>query len=92
LWQRLSTFLFGEKIGDKLPERVGAAIEQRQHESERLIGWVQLLLVSFFATLFAVAPPPAEMAPYQLEPWTVGTCFVFTLVRLACAYRNYLPA
>lgn len=92
MWQKLSTFLFGEKVEERLPERVRVAIHQRQCEGERLIGWVQLVLVSFFATLFAIAPAPAEMVPYQLEPWAIGMYLVFTLIRLACAYRNYLPA
>ena len=92
MWHQASTFLFGEKVEDKLPERVREAIHQRQCEGERLIGWVQLGLVGFFATLFALAPPPAEMVPYQLEPWALGVYFGFTVLRLVCAYRNYLPS
>lgn len=92
MWQRFSTFLFGEKVESRLPERVREAIVQRQCESERLIGWVQLVLVCFFGTLYVVAPPPAEMAPYQLEPWALAMYFGFTLLRLICAYHNYLPA
>jgi len=91
MWHQRSTFMFSEKIGGKLPERVRETIIQRQCEAERLIGWVQLVLVSFFAVLFAVAPPPAEMVPYQLEPWAIGLYLAFTLIRLACAYRNYTP-
>jgi adenylate cyclase len=91
MWPRISNFVFGEKVEGDLPARVREEIAARQIEGERLVGWAQLVLVVLFGTLYAVAPTPAEMAPFRLEPWVLAVYFVFTLVRLICAYRHYLP-
>jgi len=88
---RISDFLFGQPVPGDLPARVRDTIRLNQVESERLIGWVQLALVTVFGTLYAIAPPPAEMAEFRLEPWALAVYFVFTVIRLVCAYRNYLP-
>lgn len=39
-----------------VPLRVQSEIDRREAAAERLIGWVQLTLVLFFATLYSVAP------------------------------------
>ena len=91
MWNQLALFIFGEKIGADLPARVREAITEQQIASERLIGWVQLVLVVTFGALYALAPPPAEMATFRLEPWALGLYFAFTLIRLVCAYKRCLP-
>ncbi len=91
MWRRLCNFLFGQPVPGVLPARVQETIEAQQLHSERLIGWVQLVLVFVFGTLYAVAPPPAEMAEFRLEPWALGIYFTFTLIRLVCAYNDYVP-
>ena len=91
MWRQVSNFVFGEEVPGDLPARVQDTIQLSQVESERLIGWVQLFLVMVFGALWAVAPPPAEMAEFRLEPWAIGIYFVFTVIRLICAYNHYLP-
>ena len=54
--KNIGQFLFGKPAEDRLPERVRHAIALQQQESEKLIGWVQLLLVTIFATLYTVSP------------------------------------
>jgi adenylate cyclase len=75
-----------------MPRRVRRAIALQQVESERLIGWIQLAVVLTFAALYALAPrtPPAEPA-IDPVPVAFGAYLVFTLVRLALAYRAWLP-
>jgi len=90
LGRNLFRFLFGEKVSGDLPARVAEEIAERQLEGEQVIGWVQLALVIIFAILYAIAPPPAEMATFRLEPWALGLYFTFTLIRLACTYKRYL--
>lgn len=90
--QDLSHFLFGEKISGDLPERVRDQITARQNDGERVISWVQLVLVVIFSILYALTPPPADATAMNLEPWALGFYFVFTMVRLICAYRHYLPS
>jgi adenylate cyclase len=86
----LGAFLFGKKTHSHLPERVQAAIDKQQHESEKLIGWVQLLLVTIFASLYAISPSATMSNGIHPVPWALGLYYLFTLKRLALAYRNAL--
>ncbi|MEQ8391474.1 MAG: adenylate/guanylate cyclase domain-containing protein [Thalassospira sp.] len=86
----LGAFLFGKETDAHLPERVQAAIEKQQAESEKLIGWVQLLLVTIFASLYAISPTTAMNDDIRPVPWALGLYYLFTLKRLALAYRNAL--
>lgn len=91
--ERLKRRLFGEAPAAVLPERVRVAILREQEESEILVGWFQIAGVLFFAVLYAVAPKTfPEDAVIEPVPWALGFYFVFTLVRLALAYRRRLPA
>ncbi len=92
MWRRLELLLFGEGLNSHLPERVRHAIARQQDQSEVLIGWAQLAVVTTFGVLYAVAPKTftaeAEFAPV---PWALGGYLAFTVVRLALAYRMVLP-
>ncbi len=76
----------------ELPGRVRATIQEQGDATERLIGWLQLAVVLTFATLYAVSPKtfPAEQE-FQPVPWVIGAYTLFTLLRLALAYRISLP-
>jgi len=74
-----------------IPERVRKEFRQREAESERLIGWVQLVLVLFFSTLYAIAPRAEGAAGFNFVPIALGIYFLFTLVRLVLSYRIILP-
>ncbi len=76
---------------DGIPARVMAQIELREARAERLIGWVQLAVVLFFATLYFIAPR-AEGATAANYVWmTLAGYFAFTLFRLGLSYRITLP-
>ncbi|MBC8337840.1 MAG: adenylate/guanylate cyclase domain-containing protein [Rhodospirillales bacterium] len=89
--EKLSVFIFGEPMKTRLPERVRESIAAQQVQGERLISWVQLLLVLVFCTLYALAPSTAPEAGFQPVPWVLTAYFVFTLGRLVAAHRGRLP-
>ena len=73
------------------PERVRAAIEQQQAQSEILIGWVQLGVVCVFGTLYASSPKTFHTeAMITPVPWALTAYLAFTVIRLLLAYRNAL--
>jgi len=91
MWEKLKVFIFGERLQISLPERVRDSIALQQIESEKLISWVQLMLVVIFGALYTLAPKTAVGAPFQPVPWALSAYFMFTLVRLVGAHRGQLP-
>jgi adenylate cyclase len=91
MWGKLSVFVFGERMQSRLPERVRESITQQQCESEKLISWVQLLLVVTFGILYALAPSSAPEAGFQPVPWVLSAYFIFTMIRLIGSHRGQLP-
>jgi adenylate cyclase len=87
----LRQFILGEKPPGDLPRRVQEDIAQQQQESEMLIGWVQFALVAVFALFYALSPKTGAQAAFQPVPWAISLYLLFTVIRLAAAYRNYLP-
>lgn len=79
----------------QLPARVVSLIRAQEEVSERLVGWVQLGLVTTFGALYVLAPRPAD-APMggllEPVPVTLTAYFLFTVARLALSYRGRLPA
>ena len=75
-----------------MPGRIRRTIAARQVESERLIGWIQLAVVISFAALYAIAPDTAPAAAtINPVPIALLAYLLFTLLRLALAYRAWLP-
>lgn len=91
MWKKLSVFIFGERLQTHLPDRVRESIAEQQCESEKLISWVQLLLVVTFGILFSLAPSTAPEAGFQPVPWILSAYLSFTLVRLIGSHRGRLP-
>tara|TARA_R110000787_G_scaffold63679_11_gene144156 strand:- start:257704 stop:259029 length:1326 start_codon:yes stop_codon:yes gene_type:complete len=92
MWQKLSTFIFGEPVRDHLPARVLEQIQTRQDASERLISWVQFVLIVLFASLYLVSQGLSAMMATRFEvvPFALAAYFVFTVVRMILSYRNAL--
>ncbi len=66
-----------------------AAIRSQQDASERLIGWIQLAIVTVFAVLYAASPKTfAAETTFAPVPWALGIYVLFTVARLALAYRG----
>ncbi len=87
----LRAFIFGARTTGHLPRRVQENIALQQQESEILIGWVQFVLVATFFALYSLSPKTGSQAMFQPVPWAISLYFVFTVIRLVAAYKNYLP-
>lgn len=87
---RLSTFIFGEPVSDRLPARVRDRIQAQQQQSEKLVSWVQMALVVLFSSLWLAAPKAGTNPEFELVPFALGFYFLFTLARLIGAYKNAL--
>lgn len=75
-----------------LPPRVREAVRLQQDRSERLIGWVQLILVVIFASLYTLAPKTHMDGVLQAPvPIALTLYFLFTVSRLWFSYRISLP-
>src|SRR3979490_697394 len=90
--RRRRGWLFGGAT-ENLPERVREAIRQQQDRSEILIGWAELVLVG----LLAIAYETTNMATgvvqedFSFETEVFIIYGVFSVARLALAYRRALP-
>ncbi|TVQ31769.1 MAG: adenylate/guanylate cyclase domain-containing protein [Geminicoccaceae bacterium] len=76
---------------DHLPARVQHLIDAREIEGERLISWVQLVLVVVLGSLYLLAPRPADAGMLQPVPLILIPYFAFSLLRLWMCYRRVLP-
>lgn len=87
----LAYVLRGGPPDTDLPDRVRAEIKAREQASERLISWVQLGLVLFFASLYAIAPRAEGAAGFNFVPLALSAYFLFTVLRVVLSYRFELP-
>ncbi|WP_208999841.1 adenylate/guanylate cyclase domain-containing protein [Stappia sediminis] len=87
----LRYILRGGPTDDGIPSRVRAEIALREAAAERLIGWVQLGIVVFFATLYSIAPKAEGGSGFNFVPIALAAYFLFTVLRLGLSYRMVLP-
>ena len=89
----LFSHLGAPEHGPRIPRRVHKLILEQEARSERLISWVQLMLVGTFSALFAIAPRPADAPMSMVEPVPIALAAyaLFTLGRLALSYRGFMP-
>ncbi len=88
--RNVSAGLFDRLSDSQLPARVRAAVLRQQESSEIAIGWVQLAVVSAFATLYALAPKTFADDTFAPVPWALGGYFLFTVLRLLLAHQRRL--
>lgn len=90
---RLFRYLGSSGRIETLPNRLQRLVLIEEERSERLIGWVQLAVVATFASLYGLAPRPADagMAVLQPVPVALSIYFVFTLMRIAMSRLSILP-
>ncbi|MTH98971.1 adenylate/guanylate cyclase domain-containing protein [Roseibium sp. RKSG952] len=74
-----------------IPARVLSEIRRRENVSERLISWIQLAIVLFFAGLYMIAPRAEGSEGFNFVPIALGLYFLFTLARLVLSHRTELP-
>jgi len=91
-YNSLKTFVFGRAAEGNLPERIQSTVSEQQNQSEILVGWIQLILVTTFGVLYLLAPKTAAPDAFQSVPWALGLYFLFTVLRLMAAYRGALPS
>lgn len=89
---RLRAWLFGSGDAAELPERVRAAIERQQEQSEILIGWVQLAIVVLVGTVYESSSMASGVVQedYSFESDVLVIYGIFCLVRLGLAYARLL--
>ena len=85
--------ILGRNFQDEvLPSRLRQSIQDQQERSEILISVIQLVIVSVFGLLYAIAPKTfsqdAEFAPV---PWVLSLYLIFSLIRFALAINRKLP-
>jgi len=68
------------------------AIQDQQERSEILISVIQLIIVSIFGLLYAIAPKTfTQDADFAPVPWVLSLYLVFSLLRLGLAINRKLP-
>ncbi len=78
--------------GAVLPERVRNSIQDQQERSEILISIIQLVIVSIFGLLYAIAPKTfSQEADFAPVPWVLSLYLGFSLFRLYLAVNRKLP-
>lgn len=83
----------GRSFRDRLlPERLRNSIRDQQERSEILISVIQLVIVTVFGLLYAIAPKTyAQDADFVPVPWVLALYLAFSLMRLALAINRKLP-
>ena len=64
----LFTHLGEPATASEVPARVATLVRAREEESERLIGWVQLVMAATFAALYMIAPRPLDAGMSMVAP------------------------
>ncbi|MCF3936183.1 adenylate/guanylate cyclase domain-containing protein [Acuticoccus sp. M5D2P5] len=76
----------------RMPARVWNLVVAEEERSERLIGWVQLVIAGTFATLYLIAPRPTDASTmFEPVPIALSVYLAFTAIRIIAAYRGFLP-
>jgi len=86
MWRTFRTWLFDSIGPQKLPERVQAAIQRQQEQSEILIAWVQLVIVALLAVAYETTTMPDGVVQLgYLETTVLALYAVFGVIRMALA-------
>ncbi len=76
----------------ELPGRLRSSIQDQQERSEILISIIQLVIVSIFGLLYAIAPKTfTQEADFAPVPWVLSLYLVFSLFRFYLAIERKLP-
>ena len=75
-----------------LPSRLRLSIQDQQERSEILISVIQLIIVTVFGLLYAIAPKTfSQDADFAPVPWVLSLYLAFSLIRFALAINRKLP-
>ncbi|WP_210238683.1 adenylate/guanylate cyclase domain-containing protein [Cohaesibacter sp. CAU 1516] len=77
---------------EHVPRRVLREIQTQEEAAEILIGWVQLLVICLFGTLYLIAPrAEGGNLGHNFVPMALVGYLLFTLAKLFLAHRQLLP-
>ncbi|MFD2204905.1 adenylate/guanylate cyclase domain-containing protein [Kiloniella antarctica] len=75
-----------------LPERVLNAIHEQENQTEQLIGWIQLAVVTIFGTLYLISPKTFnEDVTFAPVPWALAIYLALTIIRIVWSYNLRMP-
>ncbi len=84
--------LRGKYRDERLPERLRRSIQDQQERSEVLISIIQLVIVTIFGLLYAIAPKTfSQEADFAPVPWVLSAYLAFSLIRFYLAINRRLP-
>ena len=76
-----------------LPERVSQAIRDQEDATERLISWIQLVVVLTFGALYFAAPKVfSDDAAFAPVPWALAIYLLLTVIRIVWSHMTRLPS
>ncbi|MCH7957531.1 MAG: hypothetical protein IIB63_08260 [Proteobacteria bacterium] len=88
MWEYISKVIVAERMLPRRPVRVRRTRTDQQIGAEVLIGWIQLLLFTFFVLLYTFAPKTSEETGFQPVPSALGLYLAFTAIRLWLAFER----
>ena len=93
MFARLGGWLFDRGGPENLPERVRDAIRRQQEQSEILIGWIQLIIVTLLIGVYEGTSMAEGLVQddYSIEREVLLIYGAICIVRLALAYMRLLP-
>ena len=93
MFARLGGWLFDRGGPENLPERVRDAIRRQQEQSEILIGWIQLVIVTLLIGVYEGTSMAEGLVQddYSIEREVLLIYGAICIVRLALAYMRLLP-
>jgi adenylate cyclase len=85
--------ILGRNFYDEvLPSRLRHSIQDQQERSEILISVIQLIIVTVFGLLYAIAPKTfSQDVDFAPVPWVLSLYLVFSLIRFGLAVNRKLP-
>jgi len=91
LWRRVKSIVPGSTPAPPLPARVVTSISRHDQSSEVLIKIIQLVVVSTWAVLYALAPKTDFGTAFSPVWWALAIYFALNVVGLIWARRTGLP-
>ncbi len=93
MFARLGGWLFDRGGPENLPERVRDAIRRQQEQSEILIGWIQLIIVTLLIGVYEGTSMAEGLVQddYSIEREVLLIYGAICIVRLTLAYLRMLP-
>ena len=76
---------------DQLPERVRAAIDERERANEIMARLIQLAIVLMFSVIYAISPKTSPDEAFSPVPYVLGAYLVVSIIGLIWSIRRTLP-